>query len=215
MLPTAQWWITHSGWPTLPMAVAAVVAALLLIAAGRARAPDAGTSRAGFVLLPSLFVGAICAAMLIVTGSGNHLIEVQTRFVGIDVAIDSHLAEISVPVLLLCGITAAVLWRRWLLMAQSPAAAQIAGLRPARWDWLFLTLLAGAILVGTNALGAVMVLPWARRVPAAIIAATVLAILTYVVGFVLANEYSWSLSHSVGGAGAALFLLSYLVSLFR
>ncbi|QOV88392.1 metal ABC transporter permease [Humisphaera borealis] len=225
--PTAQWLIDHTGWPTLPGAVIAVVAALLLTAAARVRRGEsAASSRSGIVLLPSLFVGAICAAVLVVAGGGNHLIDVQNRFVGADIAVDVHLAEISTTALLACGLVAALLWRRWLLMAQAPGIARIAGLRPALWDGGFLLLLATIILVGTNALGAVMVLsllflpaatvlPWCRRVPTAMIAATILSLLLYAGGFLLSNAegFNWPLSHTVGGMGLTVFILSYLLSL--
>src|SRR5436309_3157318 len=80
------------------------------------------------------------------------------------------------------AVVCAMLWRRWLLMAQAPAAAELAGLRPARWDTLFLVLLTTTVLLGTDSLGVVMVLamlflpsgavlPWARRISAALIAA--------------------------------------------
>ena len=222
-----RWLIDHTGWPTLPAAVAAVAAALLLVAASRSRQGErAGGTRAAAVVLPSLYAGTICAAILVVTDAGNHLIDVQRKFVGIEVAVDDHLAEISVPILLGCGSAAAALWRRWLLVAQAPAAARLAGLRPARWDALFLALLSAAILVGTNALGAVLVtallflpaaavLPWARRVPGAIAGSVVVAVLTFAGGFVLSNQMAWPLGHSVGGLGFVVFLASYLASRVR
>ena len=223
----AAWLVDHTGWPTLPAAVDAVLVALLLVSVSRARQGErAGGTQAAAAVLPAIYAGAVCAAILIVKNAGNHLNDVQKKFVGIEVAVDDHLAEISVPVLLACGVAAAVLWRRWVLVAQAPAAAQLAGLRPARWDALFLALLSAAVLVGTNALGPVLttallflpaatVLPWARRVPAAIVASVVLAVVTFAGGFVLSNWMDWPSAHSVGGLGFVLFLLSYLASRIR
>jgi ABC-type Mn2+/Zn2+ transport system permease subunit len=81
------------------------------------------------------------------------------------------------------------------------------------------------VLFGTNALGVVLVLamlflpaatvlPWARRVPGAMLYASVLALLLYAGGFVLSNEMNWPLSQSVGGLGFAVFLVSYAASRF-
>lgn len=225
--PVIAWIIEHTGWPTLPGAVLAVVAALLLTALARfRRGEQGGSSRSGIVLLPSLFVGAICGAVLVVAGSGSHLVDVQNRFNGLDLGVERHLAEISTGMLLLCGGVVATLWRRWLLMAQAPGLARIAGLRPALWDAGFLVLLSTIILVGTNALGVVLVLsllfvpaatvlPWCRRVPTAMIAASLLAVLTYVGGFLLSSapDFNWPLAHTVGGLALGLFLVSYVLSL--
>src|SRR5205085_12337608 len=94
---------------------------------------------------------------------------------------------VAVPILLITGIICAVLWRRWLLLSQAAPTAEVAGLRPGRWEIGFLCLLSVVLLVGTDALGAVMViamlflpgaavLPWVRRVPAALAGAVVLAL---------------------------------------
>lgn len=225
--PTAKWIIDHTGWPTLPGAVIAVTAALLLTALARLRRRE-GESRASIVLLPSLFVGAVCAAVLVVAGSAAHLVEVENRFKGNDLFVDPHLAEVSTLGLLVCGVVAAVLWRRWLLLAQAPGVASVAGLRPGLWDGGFLALLAIIILVGTNALGVVLVmsllflpagavLPWVRRVPTAMIASSVLAVLIYAGGFLIANhpDFNWPLSQTVGGVGLGVFLVSYVASTLR
>src|SRR5256886_16631601 len=103
---------------------------------------------------------------------------------------------IAAPALLLTGLVVAILWRRWLLLAQAPAAAELAGLRPARWDMLFLLLLTIVILLGTSSQGVVMVmtmlflpaatiLPWVKRIPAAIVAGAVLALVFVGIGFYL------------------------------
>jgi ABC-type Mn2+/Zn2+ transport system permease subunit len=129
-------------------------------------------------------------------------------------------------VLLTSGLICAVLWRRWLLLAQAPAAAELAGLRPAWWDALFLVLLTVVLLVGTDSQGVVMALamlflpasialPWARRLPVAMIAAVLLALVCLIAGFVLSNEMSWPLSQSVGGFGFVLLCLSSVVAWFR
>ena len=68
------------------------------------------------------------------------------------------------------------------------------------------------LLFGTSALGAVMVLamlfipaatalPWVRRIPAALIAAPIIALLALVIGFILSVEMEWPLSQSVGAVG--------------
>lgn len=226
--PAMKWIVDHTGWPTLPGAVIAVTAALLLTALARLRRGDGAESRASVVVLPSLFIGAICAAVLIVAGSAQHLIEVQNRFTGESLAVDQHLAEISTVLLLGCGLTVAALWRRWLLMAQAPGVARIAGLRPALWDGGFLSLLATIILVGANALGPILVLallflpaaaalPWCRRVPTAMLAASVLGVIVYAAGFMICNhpDFYWPLSHTVGGVGAGVFLVSYVGATLR
>ncbi len=80
-------------------------------------------------------------------------------------------------------------------LAQAPAAAELAGLRPPRSDALFLGLLAGVVLLGTNALGIVMVLamlflpaaaalPSARRLPPAMLAAVLFSLLFLLGGLV-------------------------------
>jgi ABC-type Mn2+/Zn2+ transport system permease subunit len=147
----------------------------------------------------------------------------QNRFTGVDIVTDVHVAEFTAPTLLACAVLCALLWRRWLLLSQARAAAQLAGLSPARWDSAFLSLLALVVLLGTNALGVVLVLamlflpaatvlPWTRRIPGALAAAAALALIVYVSGFVVSNEMNWPLSQSVGGLGAAVFLVSYLAS---
>lgn len=217
--PALAFLAVHTGWPTLPPAVVAVGVAALLI--GLARRGAGGLAHA--LLVPCLYVGGLCLSFLLIAGSGEHLRELQNRFTGMDVAVDDHLAEITVPTLLACGLVCALLWRRWLVLAQSPAAAQVAGLRPAWWDAGFLLLLSAIVLLGTNALGAVMViallflppaaaLPWTRRLPSAMLASTSLALALYAAGFVLSNEMDWPLSQSVGGAGFGAFLLSHLVA---
>src|SRR5438477_98034 len=83
------------------------------------------------------------------------------------------------------GVFRALLCRRWLLIAQAPAAAELAGIRPNRWDALFLLLLTFTALLGADSLGIVMVLvmlflppaavlPWAKRIPAALVASAAL-----------------------------------------
>ena len=212
---TAENWLIYLGWPTLPPAIVAVVIALIVLSRVRRGRHH--------LLLPCLYVGALCASFLLISGSGQHLIELQNIFTGIDVAADEHLAEVTAPLLGLIGLTTAILWRRWLLIAQAPAAAQLAGLRVARWDALFLTLLSAAVLLSTNALGVVMVLsmlflpaaavlPFTRRIPAALAFSVALAIGMYAVGFVVSNDMNWPLTQSVGGVGFAAVIVSHVLA---
>ena len=208
----------HVGWPTLPPAVAFVVAALLALAVSRRHGAD--------LLLPCVYLAGLCLSFLFVAGAGQHLADIQKLFTGIDVSTDEHVAEFSAPLLLVCAAGAAMLWRRWLLLAQAPATAALAGLRPAAWEALFLWLLAATVLLGTNALSVVMVLvmlfmpaaavlPWVRRVPAALGASVAVSQVMYVAGFVLANEMDWPLSHSVGAVGFAVLLASHAAARVR
>jgi ABC-type Mn2+/Zn2+ transport system permease subunit len=115
----------------------------------------------------------------------------------------------------------AVSWRRWILIAQAPATAELAGVNPARWDALFLILLTIVLLLGTDSQGVVMVLvmlflpaatvlPWARRIPAALGSAAIVALVMVAFAFVLSNALSWPFSQSAGGVGFALLLLSHI-----
>ena len=205
------------GWPTLPPALAAAVLAVAYVA--RARQRRAAT--AGWTL-PALYVGGLCLSFLVIANHGQDVADLQNLFTGIDVAVSPAQAAFAAPVLLIAGTICALLWRRWLLLAQAPAAAELAGLRPARWHLLFLALLATVLLVGTAALGAVLVLallfvpaaavlPWARRVPVAVAGSVAVALLSVGVGFYLSNSLSWPLSQSVGGASVAVLALSNLV----
>jgi ABC-type Mn2+/Zn2+ transport system permease subunit len=56
---------------------------------------------------------------------------------------------------------------------------------------------------------AATVLPWVRRIPAALAASVVVSQAMYVAGFVLSNEMDWPLSHSVGAVGFALLIVSH------
>jgi ABC-type Mn2+/Zn2+ transport system permease subunit len=213
-----QTFATHIGWPTLPPAVVFVVVALLALAVSRRHGST--------LLLPCLYLAGLCLSFLFVASAGQHLSDIQKLFTGIDISTDVHVAEFSAPLLIVCGAAAALLWRRWLLLAQAPEAAALAGLRPAAWEALFLCLLAATVLLGTNAVSVVMVLvmlfmpaaavlPWVRRVPAALLAAALLSQAMYVVGFVLANEMDWPLSHSVGAAGFAVLVVSHAAARLR
>jgi ABC-type Mn2+/Zn2+ transport system permease subunit len=193
------------GWPSLPPAVGAVVIALLLLVWSKRR----GASN---WLLPSLYVAGLSLSFLIIANSGQHVAELQALFTGIDVAVSPQQAYLAVPVLLATGLVCAMLWRRWLLLSQAAPTAEVSGLRPGRWEVGFLCLLAVVLLVGTNALGAVMViamlflpgaaiLPWVKRVPAALVGSIVLAIIFLLAGLVLSVEWNLPLSQSVGGIG--------------
>jgi len=124
------------------------------------------------------------------------------------------------------AVISVLFWRRWLLIAQSPTTAQLARRFPAAWDLLFLCLLGGVVLIGTHAMGVVMVLallflpaatvlPVANRIPPAIALAMGVGILDFVLGFYLSNRMSWPLSQAVGGVGFGLFLLSHVFGLLQ
>ncbi|MDQ3438985.1 MAG: metal ABC transporter permease [Planctomycetota bacterium] len=209
----------HVGWPTLPPALVVTAATVAFLAWSR-------RSGAQHWLLPSMYVGAMCLSILIVSGAGQHLADLQNLYVGVEVAVDAHVAEYTVPAALLAAAVTAALWRRWLLLAQAPAAAELAGLRPNRWDALFLGLLAGVVLLGTNALGIAMVLamlflppaaalPWARRLPGALLAAAVFSLLFLFGGLILSYAMDWPLSQSVGGVGFVIVLASHGLSALR
>jgi ABC-type Mn2+/Zn2+ transport system permease subunit len=206
------------GWPTLPPALVAAAAGLayLIITRRRAHAnPHAA--------LPALYISGLCISFLIIAGAGAHLEDLQHLFVGIDVAVTPARAFVAAPILLIVAAAVAISWRRWLLVAQSPAAAELAGVSPARWDAFFLILLTTVLLLGTDSQGVVMVLamlflpaatvlPWARRIPTALIAAAGISLVMVVVAFILSNALAWPFSQSAGGAGFVLLLLSHLLS---
>lgn len=180
-------------------------------------------SNAGNWIVPSFYVAGLCLSFLLIANRGQDVEDLQRMFTGVDVAVDPKTAAIAVPVLLVVGLICALLWRRWLLLAQAPAAAELAGLRPTRWDALFLLLLTIVILLGTNALGVVMVLamlflpaatilPWTRRLPAAMLGGIILSLIFLAVGFYLSNTMNWPLSQSIGGAGCGALAISQLVA---
>jgi ABC-type Mn2+/Zn2+ transport system permease subunit len=201
------------GWPTLPPAIAAVAVAVVLLAWSKRRGGDAW-------VLPALYVAGLSLSFLIIANHGQAVEELQNLFTGIDVAVSPGQAMIAVPVLVATGILCALLWRRWLLLAQAPATAEVAGLRPARWETAFLCLLAIVLVVGTADLGAVMVvatlflpaatvLPWARRIPVAMVFAVAAGIVFLLAGTVVSIEGALPLSQSVGGVGFAALVLSH------
>ena len=181
---------------------------------------------AGNWIVPSFYVAGLCLSFLLIANHGQDVEDLQRMFTGVDVAVDRKTAAIAIPVLLVVGLVCALLWRRWLLLAQAPAAAELAGLRPTRWDALFLLLLTIVILLGTNALGVVMVLamlflpaatilPWTRRLPAAMLGGVILSLLFLVVGFYLSNTMNWPLSQSIGGAGCGALAISQIAAQFK
>ena len=206
-------------WPTLPPALGTALVALVYFALARRWA-------ASNWIVPSFYIAGLCLSFLIIANHGQDVEELQHLFVGFDVAVSPGQAALAVPVLLIVGLIGALLWRRWLLMAQAPAAAELAGLHPARWDVLFLTLLTIVLLLGTDSLGMVMVLallflpaatvlPWVRRIPAAMIASVVIALASLATGFYLSNRMDWPLSQSVGGAGFGMLIISQAAAQFR
>jgi zinc/manganese transport system permease protein len=196
------------GLPPLPAAAAFVAAALALVARAR-------TSHRTDLFLPALYVAGLAVSILLIVHSGAHLAEVQNLFTGIDVAVAPDEARWAVPLLLLPLLPLRLFWRRWLLLAQAPATAAIAGVRAGHWHLLFLACLSQLVLVGTGMLGVVLVLamlflpaaavlPWARRLPTAMTASLTAAAAAFAAGFVLSIEMEWPLSHSIAAAGAAL-----------
>ena len=205
------------GWENkLPPALGVAMIALVYFALSRRRS-------AGNWIVPAFYVAGLCLSFLIIANHGQDVEDLQRLFTGVDVAVDAKTALTSVPVLLVVALLCALLWRRWLLLAQAPAAAELAGLRPTRWDTLFLLLLTIVILLGTNALGVVMVLsmlflpaatvlPWTRRLPSAIVAGMVVSLIFLASGFYFSNAMRWPLSQSVGGIGFAVLIISQLTS---
>ncbi|HSU66723.1 MAG TPA: metal ABC transporter permease, partial [Tepidisphaeraceae bacterium] len=206
-------------WPTLPPALGLAVVALVYFALSKRWA-------ASNWVIPSAYIAGLCLSFLVIANHGQDVEDLQHMFVGVDVAVSWEKAAVSVPVLLAVAAGCALLWRRWLLLAQAPAAAELAGLKPSRWDTLFLALLTTVILLGTYSLTVVMVLamlflpaatvlPWARRLPAAMVAAALFALAFVAIGFYLSNKMNWPLSQSIGGTGFAALALSHLASKFR
>jgi zinc/manganese transport system permease protein len=203
------------GWPSLPPALGAVIIALLLLVWSKRR----GESN---WLLPSLYIAGLSLSFIIIANSGQHVAELQALFTGIDVAVTPHQAYLAIPIVLVAGLVCAMLWRRWLLLSQAPATAEVAGLHPSRWEISFLCLLAIVLLVGTNALGAVMViamlflpaaavLPWARRVPLALLGSALLSLILLFVGLVFSVKYNLPLSQTVGSVGFFLLVISHFL----
>jgi ABC-type Mn2+/Zn2+ transport system permease subunit len=177
-------------------------------------------------LLPALYVASLCIPFLVIAEHGQaHLGDLQNILTGIDVAVAPIDAWRTLGVLLPCAILCAILWRRWLLLAQSPATARIATLHPVAWDLLFLFLLGAVVLMGTHAMGVIMVLallflpaasalPLSRRIPTALGLAVAFALLDVAAGFWLSVRLEWPFSQSVGGAGFATLLLSQIAARF-
>ena len=144
----------------------------------------------------------------------------QNMFTGMDVTMTPQQMAISSPILLAAGSLCALLWRRWLLFAQAPAVAEAAGRRTNRWETLFLCILAVILLMGTSSLGAVMViamlflpaataLPWASRVPTALLLSMIFSLIFLVAGLILSIEFALPLSQSVGGFGFCCLVISH------
>jgi zinc/manganese transport system permease protein len=201
------------GWPSLPPALGAVILAVLLLAWSKRQ-------REGNWLLPALYIGGLSLSFLIIAHSGEHVMEMQNLFTGMDVTMTPQQMMITSPILLATGVLCALLWRRWLLFAQAPAVAEAAGRHTNRWETLFLCILAVILLMGTSSLGAVMViamlflpaataLPWARRIPAALLLAMVLSLIFLVAGLILSIEFALPLSQSVGGVGFLCLVISH------
>src|SRR5688572_3285330 len=199
--------------PFIPALVAAA-AALVIVAWSRLR-------RADDLLLPCLYVGGLSLSVLVIANAATHLHDVQHLLSGADVFVTWEQVREAAPLLVAGGVLCALLWRRWLLLAQNPTAARLAGLRPALWDGLFLVLLALVVVMGTGTSGILMVLallvlpgacvlPWVKRIPPALLASALLALAFVAMGFVLSIEMEWPFSQSVGGVGFAAAIASHL-----
>jgi zinc/manganese transport system permease protein len=206
------------GWPSLPPALGAVVIAVLLLVWSKRHGANSW-------LLPSLYVAGLSLSFLIIANSGQHVAELQALFTGIDVAVAPEQARMAVPILLITGLVCALLWRRWLLISQAPATAEVVGVQPSRWEIAFLCLLAVVLLIGTNDLGAVMViamlflpaaaiLPWVKRVPQALAGAAILSLIFLTGGLILSVEWNLPLSQSVGGIGFIVLIFLQLARTF-
>jgi ABC-type Mn2+/Zn2+ transport system permease subunit len=204
------------GWPTLPPALVAVAIAVVLLAWSKRRGGN------GWVL-PALYVAGLSLSFLIIANHGQAVEELQNLFTGIDVAVSPREAALAIPVLVVVGVVCGLLWRRWLLLAQAPATAEVAGLRTVRWETMFLCLLAVVLVIGTAGLGAVMVvamlflpaataLPWSRRIPGAMLLSVAAALLFLVAGLLMSVEWSLPLSQSVGGVGFAALIVSHALA---
>jgi ABC-type Mn2+/Zn2+ transport system permease subunit len=132
-------------------------------------------------------------------------------------------ARVAIPILLGAALLVAVLWRRWLLLAQAPTTARLASLHPAAWDVLFLALAGTAVLMGTTTMGVVMVLallflpaaaalPWGRRLPETMALAVVFGLIDAGAAFYLSNRLDWPFSQSVGGVGFVVLVLSHVLA---
>jgi ABC-type Mn2+/Zn2+ transport system permease subunit len=201
---------------TLPPALATALAGLVFLVILKRRG-------GGTTSVPALYVAGLSLSFLILAGAQAHVEELQKLFTGVDVAVYPERAVVAAPILLAAALAAAALWRRWLLLAQAPAAAELAGVHPARWDASFLALLTLVLLLGTDSQGVVMVLamlflpaaavlPWARRIPGAMAAAALLSLVLVAVAFYLSNRFNWPLSQSVGGVGFAAMIVSNLLA---
>jgi ABC-type Mn2+/Zn2+ transport system permease subunit len=203
----------------LPPAIAVTAAALVLLALVRGGARDA--------LLPALYAGGMCLPFLVIADhGGEHLNELQQLFIGHDKAVALAREDAYViPVALIAATACGVLWRRWLLLAQSPTTARLARVYPLAWDFVFLALVATVVLVGVNSTGMVMVLgllflpaatalPWVPRVPATMALAVLVALIDVAAGFYLSNRLGWPYSQSVGGVGFVLMVGSQLAARF-
>jgi zinc/manganese transport system permease protein len=200
-------------WRTLAPALVAVIIAVLLLAWSKRRG-------AGNWLLPALYIGGLSLSFLIIAHSGEHVIEMQNMFTGMDVTMTPRQMMITSPLLLATAALCAILWRRWLLLAQAPAVAEAAGRHTNRWETLFLCILAVILLMGTSSLGAVMViamlflpaataLPWASRIPTALLFSMILSLIFLCAGLILSIEFALPLSQSVGGVGFCCLVISH------
>ncbi len=179
---------------------------------------------AGDHLLPALYVAGLCVPFLVIASHGQaHLGELQHILTGMDVAVVPEDAIRTLAVVLPCGMIVVALWRRWLLLAQSPTTAQMARIHPLLWDLVFLGLVGTIVLMGTHTMGVVMVLallflpaaaalPWGRTIPFAVVLSICLALAEVGAGFYVSVRLGWPFSHSVGGIGFGMLIVSQVAS---
>ena len=115
--------------------------------------------RTSHLLLPALYIGGLSVSVLLIANSAAHLHEIQHLLAGEDVFVSWEQAYFVAPTLIVAGVIAARAVAALAAAGAKPdGRAASPGLRPARWDALFLVLLATVVVVGTSASGILMVL---------------------------------------------------------
>src|SRR5205814_821876 len=117
-------WESEEWFKTLPAPVATLAPPLAVALATVVYFVLAKRRGIGAWVLPCFYVAGLCLSFLLIANKGQEVSKLQTLFTGIDVAVTSERAWIASPILVLSGLICALLWRRWLLIAQAPAAAE-------------------------------------------------------------------------------------------
>ena len=203
------------GLPVIPVAMSATALAMGVVAVARWK-------RFEERVLPALYVGCMGLALLIISGTAEHAHDIHNVLHGGDVYVTDAQLQWAIPTLLLVAGLIVVFWRRWVLIAQLPEAAQLAGAHPLKWHATFLVMLASLVIVGTSTCGMIMVLsalflpaatvlPWAKRLPGAMTSATLMSVVFVIGGYVLAVVQDWPFSHTVATLGLACATASQLI----